>query len=377
MHRAWAHPRLAGRAIAWIGSRVCPSTAALSSQWVESGRVHVDESALEKSIFVQDFALPRSNRRGERPLHDGGGGRRRAPCEGARPDASQFASARVWCAEQAIRLGAAGIVVLDGTGLDHVMWRRLQLAAASTMRGGEHADGNHAGENHAGDETDARWNQESQRRAGIAGAPASGGTLVLVVTPPSVDGRASGRDGERSGRGLRRFHGASTIWRVHACVTEHGSRAKAEASGWSCIPEWKTPGCRMLEWRMKLVHARPKSALGASGEGRVTLQGAEEGPYPPGLRGSPADGFVGKCAGGSRSGGLVFSAGLHAGMADGRMAITVSQPCDVFDAVGVVSDAVGVVSDAVGLCRQTHGVHGAAIECDAFDVQCTQKARSA
>jgi hypothetical protein len=52
------------------------------------------------------------------------------------------------------------------------------------------------------------------------------------------------------------------------------------------------------------------------------------------------------------------------------MAITVSQPCDVLD-------AVGVVSDAVGLCRQTHGVHGPAIECDAFDVQCTEKARSA
>jgi hypothetical protein len=274
------------------------------------------------------------------------------------------------------------------------MWRRLQLAAASTMRGGEHAGENHAGENHAGDETDARWNQESQRRAGIAGATASGGTLVLVVTSPSVDGRASGRDGERSGRGLRRFHGASTIWRVHACVTEHGSRAKAEASGWSCIPEWripewktpewktpewktpgwKMPGCRMLEWRMKLVHARPKSALGASGEGLVTLQGAEESLYPPGLRGSPVGGFVGECAGGSRSGGrsggLVFSAGLHAGMADGRMAITVSQPCDLLD-------AVGVMSDAVGLCRQTRCAHGAVIECDAFDVQRTERARSA
>jgi hypothetical protein len=242
------------------------------------------------------------------------------------------------------------------------------------MRGGEHAGENHAGENHAGDETDARWNQESQRRAGIAGAPTSGGTLVLVVTPPSVDGHASGRYGERSGRGLRRFHGASTIWRVHACVTAHGSRAKAEASGWSCIREWKMPGCRMLEWRMKLVHARPKSALGASGEGLVTLQGAEESLYPPGLRGSPVGGFVGECAGGSRSGGrsggLVFSAGLHAGMADGRMAITVSQPCDLLD-------AVGVMSDAVGLCRQTRCAHGAVIECDAFDVQRTERARSA
>lgn len=42
---------------------------------------------------------------------------------------------RLWCAEQAVRMGAAQVVIVDGTGFSALAWRRLQLAvdAAGTQ----------------------------------------------------------------------------------------------------------------------------------------------------------------------------------------------------------------------------------------------------
>ena len=84
---------------------------------------------------------------------------------GSRLEMSTPAVVRAWSAEQAIRMRAASVVVLDGRGLDARWWRRLQLAAAA----------------------------------------AESPCLVLVVTPPAIDGGFPG--GARP---------AATRWSVHA-----------------------------------------------------------------------------------------------------------------------------------------------------------------
>ncbi|MBI1304267.1 MAG: hypothetical protein GC172_10850 [Phycisphaera sp.] len=342
VHRAMAHPRLAGRAIAWIGSKVCPQPAALPSKWVEAGGVHVDETVLDGSIFVPDFALSQGARQRTRLPWNGGCDRVRALPNSAQTEASRLACARVWCAEQAIRLGAVGIVVLDGTGLDHVMWRRLQLAAGSGMRD----------DDHSGEETDMRGRDESPR-----GSESSlGGRLVLVVTPPSgcdrMGGLAHDSAGREHRRGHRRFHGASTVWRVRACMTADGPRA------------FDAPFGRSLgfDWRMELVHARPKSSMVAPRVVAATPRDAEEASSRHGVEDRH------ECA--VRIARSPWADELHAGISDGRLAVTVSKPCDL-------AEAMVVDAEALRLLGQSGDVRGAEYGRDAFEVRLAERARSA
>jgi hypothetical protein len=106
----------------------------------------IDASLLARSVFVRD-------------MPDRGGS--------SRKEKSNPASIRAWSAEQAIRMGAAAVVVLNGHGLDVRWWRRLQLAAS------------------------------------VAERPC----VVLVVTPPAPDGSWP-----------REARPAATRWSIHAAI---------------------------------------------------------------------------------------------------------------------------------------------------------------
>ncbi len=177
------HPALAGRPVIWIGDRVCPPCmtlhSALVSRVVTRGCDQADErpasgsdvlglkldgpaldgpalgdpamDALatsdleldrwvghdlsEYSIAVSDHAavrfatgssaLARPRRSGRAPSRSAS--RHRSPAEGA----TSPTSVRAWCAERALRMEAAAILVIDAAGMDVSAWRRLQLAASA------------------------------------------------------------------------------------------------------------------------------------------------------------------------------------------------------------------------------------------------------
>jgi len=165
--------RLIEQGVAWIGDRVHPNPEALvdvaCAPSSESYELVSDDTLLARSVFVRD-----TQAHGE---------------AGRTPKVDARMCSRVWCCEQAFRLGVVGVIVVDGTGFDAMAWRRLQLAAG-----------------------------ESQH------------PLVLVLTPPVVDasGHASGHaSGDVFGGGglSRRGCTAQTRWTVHPSVASDAESA--------------------------------------------------------------------------------------------------------------------------------------------------------
>lgn len=172
------NPALADRPVIWIGDRVCPPCMTLHSALVSrvvarscdradersasgsdvlglklgdlaSGDLASGDLALgslkldqwvghdlsEHSIAVSDHAAVRFAAGASglaRPRRSGrvsacSASRHRSSDEGA----TSPASVRAWCAERALRLEAAAILVIDAAGMDVSAWRRLQLAASA------------------------------------------------------------------------------------------------------------------------------------------------------------------------------------------------------------------------------------------------------
>ncbi|MEY3143018.1 MAG: hypothetical protein RLY21_1511 [Planctomycetota bacterium] len=244
VRKAMRHPALAGRAIAWIGNALHPAQHMLRLLQhgcdFEIGGVDRGESSSEsiffddelerRSIFVADVV---DGLRGGDRLAAGhaGASAARKRARGANRTDDQ-ARARLWCAELAIRLDAAGIIVMDGSGLDHLAWRRLQLAVSAAHDAAlERCDG-----------------------GGHAGAC---GPMVLIITPPdaAADGcRDTTRAGQCEGRGVdsstRRLRTAATQW----CVST-GTIADSWSAGSEVMQRERQPyfGFR---WRMRLTHMR-------------------------------------------------------------------------------------------------------------------------
>ena len=222
---ASGHPSNAGcralldAGVVWIGDRVHPSLEGLACALqcetptfagddggvMRGSPMHAAsamqstrgawESALERFTFVRDAA-------------GGTGAHPRDPVPH-----------RVWCAEQAIRMGAAGVVIVDGTGFDTLAWRRLQLAASGGSSSSPSMSAEMAGACSAG--ADSLMGADSfSRGTDLGRTRASMPTddamrpLVLVITPPEgTCGGHAGRGGR--GRASRGGGGASTRWSVY------------------------------------------------------------------------------------------------------------------------------------------------------------------
>jgi len=163
-----------GTCVAWIGERIHPNPDSFAHLPTilrrgtkdggrDGGRDHFANGCgvlpdaagdhgltlLQRSLFVRDTAPQRSGRvqvarravfaeaehihreSSRSPQNSGHVSSVRARGASA-PSPSAAAESRAWCAEQAIHLGAAAIIVLDANGLCPRSWRRLQLAAASS-----------------------------------------------------------------------------------------------------------------------------------------------------------------------------------------------------------------------------------------------------
>ncbi len=161
------------RGIAWIGDKVHPHPNALRDDPGQGFFEGEPDALLTQSVFIGDASDSRAAC-GQRPSRSG--------VRSGRDDALYARVCnRVWCVEQALRLGGAGVVIVDGSGFDSMAWRRLQLAILESSK------------------DSSLW-------------PCSGGAcsqwgakpLVLVVTAPCAAG------------GLRaRGCSASTRWSVH------------------------------------------------------------------------------------------------------------------------------------------------------------------
>ena len=108
--------RLIEQGVAWIGDRVHPNPQALvdvaCAPSAESFELVSDDTLLARSVFVRDAEAHSE--------------------AGRNPKADARMCNRVWCCEQALRLGGVGVIVVDGTGFDAMAWRRLQLAAGES-----------------------------------------------------------------------------------------------------------------------------------------------------------------------------------------------------------------------------------------------------
>lgn len=276
VRRAAAHPALVGRSIAWIGNKVHPPRhmlrmlrqnrdAAMHGAKCASsvgGRLFVDhklEHELEhRSVFVGD--APNGATRNERLA--GGtspwptGARHAKKCSRlheqshaqSHEQAHEQSHARLWCAELAIRMGASGIIVVDGSGFDHLAWRRLQLAASTV-------------------------HQCAQDQAEADDGVVSCGPLVLVVTPSAVDSADDETTDRRAPfvrRLARRLRTAATQWSVRAEKAPdsmHTGISNAQQRG-------DTPF--RFQWRMHLTHLR----AGHGGQVGVEAEKGED-PAPP------------------------------------------------------------------------------------------------
>ncbi|MFM1803465.1 MAG: hypothetical protein RL136_344 [Planctomycetota bacterium] len=158
------------RGVLWIGDRILPDAHCLAAAGFELIARH--------SILVRDTvdsaghfrqSSPRDHRHGRR-IDTGFDSDRGS---GVEPGVAR----RVWCAEQALRCGAAGIIVVDGRGFHALAWRRLQRAVAQVARTlSEEAFGGPTCAAHGRRDT---WDDSDGR------APAP---IVLVLTPPSGQG---------------------------------------------------------------------------------------------------------------------------------------------------------------------------------------------
>ena len=279
VRKALRHPAMAGRSVAWIGSRIHPGPHLLSellhdnadavapvSGAVGSSQAWLDDALERRSIFIADMPGEPGARDSLRATHANAATRqtsmphssvpyfggtprafRRGPSNGY-GHANALANARLWSAELAIRLEASGIIVIDGSGFDHIAWRRLQLAA-STAR------------------------DAALQHVGAEGSGAYGGPLVLVITPPDdalPKRRRHGDGAVDSEPAPRRLRIAATQWSVHAEVAPN-----PEAAGTSgCSPGGSARigslehriGARVdgapsssrlrFQWRMQLMHVR-------------------------------------------------------------------------------------------------------------------------
>ena len=240
VRRAVAHPSLAGRSIAWIGSRVHPprhmlhvlrhgqgaASDAAGRAWSGAVQPFLDGALGHRSVFIGD--APKGAVGGDR-LAGEASDRHASPLRG-KPTSRSDGQARVrlWCAELAIRMDAAGVIVVDGRGFDHLAWRRLQLAATAAHQGA--------------------W-ERVERDGGLS----SCGPLVLVVTPPACEATGDGATDGRSHvarHADRRLRTAATRWSVSAerasdpmHVRDHGARRRHDAPF-------------QFQWRMHLTHLR-------------------------------------------------------------------------------------------------------------------------
>ena len=180
LHIAWSailRAELAGRSVVWIGDRIHPHAAALMRPSTRVSRDGGDARLLRASVFVSDAVVCDGLRDRFHQGVSNGTSKRTRQRHGAR-EHEQAARQRLWCAEQALHMGGAGVVILDGDGLTPLGWRRLQLAAAN------------------------------------AEFPA----LMLVVTRP-----------DSSGQWSLQARSAATRWSVHAAGFEHEQvRAREE-----------------------------------------------------------------------------------------------------------------------------------------------------
>jgi hypothetical protein len=218
------------------------------------------ESALERFTFVRDAA-------------GGTGAHPRDPVPH-----------RVWCTEQAIRMGAAGVVIVDGTGFDTLAWRRLQLAASGGSSSSPSMSAELAGACSAGADSSMgadffpRGTDLGRTRASMPTDDAMR-PLVLVITPP--EGTCGGH-ADRGGRGRasRGGGGASTRWSVYPSGIRRAHEDATVASSGACEQsrlhghregdgEGRDSEARDFEdghfgWRMQLDAVKRVDAGGAS-----------------------------------------------------------------------------------------------------------------
>lgn len=237
--------------VAWIGDRVHPDAGAFRAiprlkhavrhGWRgthgrddpdggsgELGRQGEDgkRDLASRSFFVRD------SDRAFTPVRHGHLARsaRARRTNAARLEMDVRACNRLWCAEQAIRMGAAGVLIIDGNGFSPLAWRRLQLAVDAG--GGAACD---AADGSADKVMAAAAKPMSLDREGLHRKP-----CVLVVVP-------SGRRGQAAGCA------ATARWSVHAavpdCVHHVDSSMEHSAAAKPC-------GAVGFAWRLEMVSAR-------------------------------------------------------------------------------------------------------------------------
>lgn len=255
---AMGHPALHACPVAWIGSKVHPSHGVLGASQPLVGALHgrragcaarlnhadldgldsrasslaehwLDGELERRSVFIADVApgVWKQDRFAEASVPPSAGPRRAGRCS----DATDRARARLWCAELALALDAVGVLVVDGSGFDHLAWRRLQLAVTAARQ--RSRDGNGA--------TD--------------GAP----PLVLIVTPPDRGGADSGRSDRHArhgGRFDRRLRTAATRWSVRAESCAGAGSVGVDGATRSGVGPLGADGELRFRWRMELTHMR-------------------------------------------------------------------------------------------------------------------------
>jgi len=319
VRKALRHPAMAGRSVAWIGSRIHPGPHLLSellcdnadagapvSGSVGSSQAWLDDVLERRSLFIADMPGEPGERDSLLATHASAATRwtsmpqpsmphlvgtprssRRGPSSGS-GHTDALAHARLWSAELAIRLEASGVIVIDGSGFDHIAWRRLQLAA-STAR------------------------EIALQHVGAEGSGAYGGPLVLVVTPPDdalPKRRRHGDGAVDSEPASRRLRIAATQWSVHAEVapdTEAAGASEASPGGSARIGSLERRiGARVdgapsslrlrFRWRMQLMHVRTgfNRQMDAGPDAGGLMAAAND---PPVNSGTDARQFAGRGAG--------------------------------------------------------------------------------
>lgn len=220
-------------AVLWIGRSIWPDSRSFFGESDE-----LSELVHRRSIFVcGDGGGCARHGRSEAPRRFGG----KARTHGGNPCRAARTARTAWAAEQAIRLAAADVIVVDGRSFDDLMWRRLHLAAAEA----EHEP------------------------------------LVLVAVPADP-GMWSGREpDEASGRGrLRATAGvrcpAATRW----LVTPRAPHADDGAWASSRVERASLHGQAMPThpgWNLRLVSVRRVAGAGSSPSVAARIEAGEIG----------------------------------------------------------------------------------------------------
>ena len=314
---------LLARGVVWIGDRVHPSWMQSCSrdrgpggprEMPHDARQHRHGVVRSVSLFVRDGLardLSGEHEAEHDAKHEAKYERNRVatgktlshetrPSRTFRDELRRRMHSRVWAAEQALRMHAAGVVVLDGTGLDLLCWRRLQLSVAQ------------AGEMHAG-RTDALavkpivlvacppsarpacgWT----RQTGYEGSEAS---VVQVEASQVEASQVEDRQVEDRGAGRWRGCTAMTRWSVHPrCVD--GELQCDDIDGVSnAFTMPPSGGAFGFSWRMQLDFARSSASV-------VSLRSSSDS-VETGLVGSGLESAVMRTM--SHASALIESSGLH------------------------------------------------------------------